>query len=438
MHSAKGPREDQSWLAGVDRLIQERQSDWIATRRHLHMHPELSSHESETTHFLESRLQSEGVETRRGPDDLGLIVDLESPPGNQAPRIALRADMDALAIQDTKAVDYRSRHDGIMHACGHDAHSTIVLASVAGLADLQRRAAVPFPWRVRAIFQGAEETAVGARQMVEHGAIDDCEAILAVHVDSSRDVGKVGLRIGTLTANCDEIRIQVRGEGGHAARPHETTDPLFVATLLVQQLYAGLPRAVDSRSAAVVTFGQFGAGHSPNVIPSVVQLGGTIRTLDRTTHATLQTRIQNLAHAIALAWGVTIDVHFGPTCPSVVNDAQLVDCLRQAAAPVVGRDQIQEIPEPSLGGEDFAFYLDRIPGALMRVGCASHTAGNAPLHHPQFDVDERALPLAARILVRAVLQWSVSHQQRIAPPRALQPPQLLGQPEPSERYHGEI
>lgn len=441
MSSTDASRSEESWLAEADRLIQERQPEWVALRRQLHMYPELSGREHETTRRLEAVLESENITVRRGPEDLGLIVDLESPPGNHAPRIALRADMDALAVQDAKSVEYRSRNEGVMHACGHDAHSTIVLATIAGLADLQRREAVPMPWRVRAIFQGAEETAVGARQMVEHGAVDDCEAILAVHVDSSREVGRVGLRHGTLTANCDEIRIQIRGEGGHAARPHETTDPLFVATLLVQQLYAGLPRATDSRQAAVVTFGQMNAGYSPNVIPSVVHLGGTMRTLDRGVHAALQQRIQSLAHAVALAWGVTIDVRFGSTCPSVVNDSQLVHIFEQAAASVVGRNQIDSIHEPSLGGEDFSFYLDRIPGALMRVGCASRTAGSAPLHHPLFDVDERALPLAARTLIRSVLLWSAARQPTNRSPRPLDPPTPpapLGTPSTAEKYHGEI
>jgi amidohydrolase len=438
MQSADGSRGDESWMLEVDRLIQDRQSDWVSIRRQLHMYPELSGEEVATTGRIESILHGEDLATRRGPDDLGLIVDLESPPGNDAPRIALRADMDALAIQDAKKVEYRSRHDGIMHACGHDAHSTILLAALSGLADLSRRDLVPIHWRVRAIFQGAEETAVGARQMVEHGAVDDCAAILAVHVDSSRDVGRMGLRSGTLTANCDDIRITVRGEGGHAARPHETTDALFVATLLLQQLYAGLPRVVDSRQASVVTFGQMQAGHSANVIPSVVHLAGTMRSLDRQVHAALQQRIQTLAHAIALTWGVKIEVEFGSTCPSVVNDPRLVELMWQAASRVVGDDHVQSIPEPSLGGEDFAYYLDRIPGALMRVGCASNTAGRAPLHHPMFDVDERALPLAARSLVRSVLLWSASQQQSVDLLPPLDPARSLGKPGLPENYHGEI
>jgi amidohydrolase len=438
LHSADGVRGDESWIQEVDRLIQDRHSDWVSIRRQLHMHPELSGEEVETTRRIEALLHGEELATRRGPDNLGLIVDLESPPGNDAPRMALRADMDALAIHDAKKVEYRSRHDGIMHACGHDAHSTILVAALAGLADLRRREAAPFPWRVRAIFQGAEETAVGARQMVEHGAVDDCAAILAVHVDSSRDVGKMGLRTGILTANCDDIQITIRGEGGHAARPHETSDALFVATLLLQQLYAGLPRGVDSRQAAVVTFGQLQAGHSANVIPSSAHLAGTMRTLDRQVHAALQQRIQMLAHSIALTWGVSIDVQFGSSCPSVNNDPHLIALLGRAAARVVGEPHVQTIPEPSLGGEDFAFYLDRIPGALMRVGCASNTAGHAPLHHPLFDVDERALPLAARTLVRSVLLWSASQHRANNQPAPLDPPAPIGRPGPLESYHGEI
>jgi hypothetical protein len=311
--------------------------------------------------------------------------------------------------------------------------------AVAGLAELQRRAAVPFPWRVRAIFQGAEETAVGARQMVEHGAIDDCDAILAVHVDSSRDVGRVGLRIGTLTANCDEIRIQVRGEGGHAARPHETTDPLFVATLLVQQLYAGLPRAVDSRSAAVVTFGQFRAGHSPNVIPSVVQLAGTMRTLDRTDACRARNPDSKPGSRDCPRMGshdrrpIRADLPLrGERCTTRrlpppgrrARRGTRPDSGDSRAQP--GRRGFRVLPRQDPWSADarrlrvpHGRQRSATPSAIRR-GRASATARGQ---------DSRS---------KLSLQWSASHQQRNAPPRALQPPQPLGQPEPSERYHGEI
>ncbi len=371
----------------------------VEVRRRLHMYPEPSGQEQATTRYLAAALDGAGLTTRTGPGECGLIVDSPAPPGT--PRVAIRADIDGLRLHDAKTVDYHSRVDGVMHACGHDVHTACALGATLGLVALDDP---PWPLAFRTIFQPAEETADGARQMVEAGALEDVTAIFALHADPTRELGFAGVREGALTAHCDWLRLSIRGRGGHAARPHESVDPIAAAAHLVSSIYAFIPRSVDSHDPVVVTIGQISGGYSPNVIPEEVDLHGTMRTLDPAVRHRAQERLRQLARGVAEASGSEIHLEFDEGLAAVYNDAAATRVLREAIVGVLGAHAVEEIERPSMGGEDFAGYLDRVPGAMFRLGVRSEQAGGAPLHSPLFDVDERAIPIGAKILAQAAVR----------------------------------
>jgi amidohydrolase len=293
-----------------------------------------------------------------------------------------------------------------MHACGHDAHTAVVFGALAAIGDLGRSGLLPWPIDLRGIFQPAEETCDGARALIEAGALEGVGAILGCHVDPARRVERVGLRSGVFTANCDELRAEIVGRGGHAARPHEASDPIAAAAQLINALYISIPRVTDSQDAVVVTIGKLFGGDHANVIPETVLLDGTVRTLDREVRDRTFAHIERLSAGIGQITDTRITVHFALSCRSIHNEPQLVKLLEASATDVLGPLGIETIARPSMGSEDFAFYLDHVPGAMFRLGCTSDRAGGAPLHSPLFDIDEACLRVGARILARAAVDWS--------------------------------
>ena len=280
-----------AWQHALDAAIDQHAAEMVGVRRHLHMHPEPSGCEQQTTRYLLGRLRGNGPHpsplprgagrfaTRFGPEQRGLIVEPHDAPAD-APCIGLRADIDALHIDDDKDVDYRSKIDGVMHACGHDAHTAMTLGAILALDDMARRGALPWPVNWRAIFQPAEESAVGAREMVEAGACDGLRGILALHVDPTRRTGTIGVRTGAFTADCQEIIIHITGQGGHASRPHESRDPIAAAAQLITSMYQFVHRTIDSQEPVVVTIGQISGGANYNAIPDRVFLRGTLRCFE--------------------------------------------------------------------------------------------------------------------------------------------------------------
>ncbi len=398
----RGPHEGTAaWQRRLDAIVESLQGELCAVRRHLHSHPEPSNEERATAAYVRNRLEAAGLEVRGVPGCHGLIVDSPGAAGGE--RSAIRADMDALRLHDLKSADYRSQVDGVMHACGHDAHTTAALGAALVLRRLEKEDALPWPVAWRAIFQPAEETAEGALQMAAGGAADDLHAIFALHADPSREVGRIGIRNGPLTASCDWLRITVTGRGGHGARPHESQDPIAAAAHLVSSIYSLLPRSIDSQDPVVVTIGRIEGGYTANVIPEQVKLEGALRALSETVRAATRERLRRLARGIAEAADVAIDVEFPQRLDAVVNDARAADIIRRAAAATIGPEAVEEIPRPSMGGEDFAGYLRSAPGAMFRLGVRSGERGAAPLHSPHFDIDERALGVGAAILARCVI-----------------------------------
>ncbi|MCA9144641.1 MAG: amidohydrolase [Planctomycetaceae bacterium] len=398
------------WRDFLDQAIDDRFSQLVAIRRHLHAHPELSGQERDTSLYLYQLLSDLHFDVRMGPEGCGLIVDDRSKPA--VSRVAIRADIDALHIHDAKQVDYRSQNEGVMHACGHDAHTATVFGAITALKALQASGELPWDVSFRGIFQPAEETCAGATSMIQAGALEDVSSLIAVHMDPTRRVGHVGFRAGVLTANCDEMEIVISGRGGHAARPHEASDPIAAAAQLVNALYLFIPRVTDSQDAVVVTIGKIDGGDHANVIPERVTLRGTIRTLDQVVRRKTMEHISRIASSVAQTSETKINVQFGLGCKSVVNDAKVVQILRLAARDVLEPAGVEEIPRPSMGSEDFAFYLEQVPGAMIRLGSTSDRVGGSGLHTPTFDIDEESLRIGARILARSVVYLADPDRER--------------------------
>lgn len=393
-----------NWQARVDAVIDDLSEQIVALRRHLHAHPEPSGEELQTSLHLYQLFDELRLPVRMGPEGCGVLVENHERSGPR--RMALRADIDALRIDDQKLTTYRSTVPEVMHACGHDAHTAAVFGALAALHRLAVDHALPWPVAWRGIFQPAEETSTGARAMVAAGALEGVDAIVSLHVDPTRRAGTIGVRSGVFTASCDAMRVVVQGRGGHAARPHESTDPIAAAAELVSTLYQFVPRATDSQDAVVVSFGQIHGGQNANVIPEQVVLEGTVRTLDGHVREKTIAHIRTLAEGIEQVTGTKLEVYFERGTPSVYNDEGLTKLVSGVATALFGSDQVTSLPRPSMGSEDFAVYLEQVPGTMFRLGAAGEEGFSSGLHTPTFDVDERCLAVGAKILARSVVEWA--------------------------------
>ena len=393
-----------SWQSQLRNSIDRQFDGLVELRRHLHRYPELSGKENQTSFRVYQELGDRGFKVSLGPEGCGVIADL-TPDDSHRGIFGIRADLAALQIQDEKNVAYKSQCAGVMHACGHDAHTTIVLGALSAIAELHEDGSLPFTPSVRGVFQPAEEICVGAKQMIEVGALDGVEAMIATHVDPTRRLGKIGLREGIFTANCDEVRFKVKGRGGHAARPHQALDPISSAAQLIHSLYLQLPRSVDSLDSMVFTIGTINGGQNANVIPDHVSLKGTLRTLDRKVREQAIQQIERIADSVARGSQTEIEVTYGVSAYAVKNHPTLVNLLETSTTDVLGQSAIQRIAQPSMGSEDFAFFTSEVPAAMFRLGCTSEHAGGAGLHTSQFDIDEEAIRIGAHVMAHAAIVW---------------------------------
>jgi amidohydrolase len=379
--------------AAVDDWVASHHPQMVSTRRHLHAHPELAFAEFETTSFLEQRLSTYGLKPRRLPTGTGLVVEI----GSGDPVVVLRADIDALPLPDLKDVPYASTRDGLCHACGHDVHTTVVLAVAIALSTLDG-----LPGTVRCVFQPAEETVPGgATEVVASGVLDGASRAFALHCDPSVPAGKIGMRTGAITAACDRIDVTLLGPGGHTARPQLTVDLVDALGRLITDVPALLSRQVDPRAGMSLVWGAVNAGIAANAIPQRGQLRGTVRVLDREAWQGAEDLMRSLVQRIAATTGAEVDVDYVRGVPPVVNDPRAVALMRAAALETVGSDAVVVSPQ-SMGGEDFGWFADVMPIALARLG----THGGGPpldLHRGTFDVDERALGVGVRLLARTAL-----------------------------------
>src|SRR5262244_2217922 len=384
----------------LDHFLATREEELIAFRRDLHAHPELGYHEHRTTSRVSLRLAAAGLRPVIMPKGTGLIVDIGDVSAGTS-LVALRTDLDALPINDEKNVPYRSTVPNVGHACGHDVHTSVLLG--AGLFLAGQAAAGALPGRVRLIFQPAEEVPGGALDVMAAGGIASVDRIFAVHCNPRLDVGKVGTRTGPITAACDKIRVRVTGPGGHTARPHLTADLVYALGKIVTELPAALSRRVDPRSSLSLVWGRISAGLAPNAIPEDGFAAGTVRCLDEEAWHQAPDLLKGLVSSVASAYGVIAELDYVRGVPPAVNDGDSVRILGEAAELAIGPDAVAQAPQ-SLGGEDVAWYLESIPGALARLGIRGpQTPMDLDIHQANFDVDERAIGVGVRLMAASAL-----------------------------------
>ncbi len=373
----------------------------IEIRRHIHSHPELSGQEYQTAAFVAGVLSSSGIAVQEGVGKTGVIGELQGT-GNDERILAVRTDMDALPIQERNSLEFVSRAQGIMHACGHDVHTTLGL----GTAMILSQMAEELPGKVRFLFQSAEEIAQGACWMVKDGAMENVSAILGVHVFPSIPGGSIGVRYGALTAAADELEIIIIGESGHGARPHEAVDAIWIAAQVITTLQQAISRTQNPLRPLVLSIGQINGGRAPNVIADQVRLLGTVRSLHPETRANLPNWIEKIVASVCNSYGAKYEVNYRRGVPSVQNDYSLTQLIQVAAEEAWGSDRVQVLPEPSLGAEDFSIYLEHAPGSMFRLGVGfKDRAVNYPLHHPQFEVNESAIVTGVVTLAYSVYKY---------------------------------
>lgn len=371
-------------------LLSQQLIDW---RQNLHQHPELSGQEVQTTQKIQNWLAEYGIETSARGLTTGLVADI----GSGHPIIALRADIDALPIHERVEHNFTSQHDGVMHACGHDLHTSVIL----GAAILLKQRESELKGTVRIIFQPAEETYTGAYQVLDAGILDDVSAIFGFHNEPDFPVGTFATRAGAFYANVDRFKITIKGKGGHAGRPHETQDPIVTASQLVNAVQTISSRTINNLDTCVVSITQIHGGSTWNVLPESVELEGTVRTHSQQVRATVEQKLRQIAEGIALsnASEIIIDWNNGPS--ALINTAEWANFSEKVAA----NEGYNVVQVPLyLIGEDFAAYLDKIPGAFVSIGSGSPFG----LHHPQYQPDESLIYPAANFFAQLAIQ-SLEH-----------------------------
>ena len=379
----------------------------LEARRAIHANPELSHEERETAALVRHELEAAGIGDIASVFTTGLVATIHG----RRPRmgrdggrtLALRADMDALPIQERRPLPFASRNAGVMHACGHDAHTAILL----GVSLALHRARDQFEGTVRCIFQPAEEAEpLGAREVLKAGHLEGVEGILALHVDPDLPAGTVGVHAGALLAGGQEFTVRVRGRAAHGARPHQGIDAIVAAAAVVQQLQTIPSRRIDPLDPVVVTVGRIEGGTARNIIAEEVRLDGTFRVLDEGLRGEVERLIREVAEGAARAHGAEAVLETKRGEPVLVNDRGMTDLVRRAAADVLGTDKVVEVERPSMGSEDFAYYVERVPGAMFRLGVRNEALGfAAPIHHPEFGIDERSLPVGAAVMLESARRF---------------------------------
>ena len=378
-------------MPGISDDVRACEKDLVALRRDLHQHPELSWSEVRTPQKVAEYLRGRGVELRT-VGRTGLLATLDGPPGRT---VLLRADMDALPLQEQSTAPYASQVPDVMHACGHDGH-VAVAATAARLA-----AGRHLPGRVRFVFQPAEEGEGGAQAVIADGVLEGVDCVFGIHIWNELPAGTIGVKEGPLMAAVDRLKIVVHGRGGHGGKPHRSADPVVAAAHVVMALQTVVAREVSPQQAAVVTIGAIHGGQAFNVIPDEVTLTGTIRTFDAALRRSMPERIRRIAEGVAGGLQCRAEVEVRTGNPPVINHASAAAIARRAAVRVVGEDRVVE-PEPTMGGEDMALYFERTPGCFVFVGGANAERGlDQPHHSPRFDFDEQALAIGCEFLLQA-------------------------------------
>jgi amidohydrolase len=369
----------------------------VAFRRDLHAHPETGHREVRTTARIAGRLEAAGLAPQLLPGT-GVVCDV----GPQGPVVLLRADIDALPLHDESGLAFASIVPGVSHACGHDVHASAVLAAGLVLADLDRRRVLP--GRVRLVFQPAEEVMPGgALDVIAAGGLDGVDRAYALHCDPSSDVGTVSLRPGAITSAADHVLVRLHGSGGHTSRPHLTEDVVFALSQVATQVPAILSRRLDPRAGVALVWGRMSAGGAANAIPRSGEIEGTLRCLDQEVWSAAGALLAEVAHEVVRPYGVRAEVLHTRGVPPTVNDPDAVLLAEQAVMEELGEGSVR-LAEQSLGGEDFAWILEKVPGVMMRLGTRSPGGRTYDLHQGDFVADERAIGIGARVLAAVALR----------------------------------
>ena len=372
----------------------------VEIRRHIHANPELSGQEYQTAAYIAGVLSSCGLSVQEAVGKTGVKGELAGK-GSDRRILAIRADMDALPIQEKTDLDFASRKPGIMHACGHDVHATVGL----GVAMVLSRLSEPLQGKIRFLFQPAEEIAQGASWMIREGVMRDVSAVLGLHVFPSIPARSIGVRYGALTAAADDLEIFIQGESGHGARPHEAIDAIWIASQVITTLQQAISRTQNPLRPIVLTIGQISGGRAPNVIADQVRMAGTVRSLHPETHAHLPEWIESLVTNVCSTYNAKCQVNYRRGVPSVQNDQFLTRLVEEAGLEAWGQDRVLILSEPSMGAEDFSLYLQQAPGTMFRLGVGSPNLLNPPLHHPEFLVDESAILTGVITLAYAAYKY---------------------------------
>lgn len=367
----------------------------VVTLRHdLHAHPELSGKEEHTKYLIKGILEAEGFRVREFDDNYGIIADLVQV--EEAPFVALRADIDALPIQERTQAPYASREPGIMHACGHDSHTAVLLGTALAFNAIRDQLA----GNLRFIFQPAEEiTEGGSSQMIAHGALENVKAIFGLHAYPYLHTGQIGYKYGVMLASADTFEIEIFGKSAHGARPHEGVDAILVMSMAVNSLNHIVSRRIDPLHPAVISLGTVEGGRAPNVICDHVKVCGTVRTVNHDVRRSIPEMMEVSIKGICDSMHATYDFHYRFGAPEVCNHDAMVDIVRSAAETVIGAENAVDLVDPVMGGEDFGRYLEKVPGAFFRLGTCNPQKGTCVAqHNARFDVDDDALVFGMKIM----------------------------------------
>jgi len=384
-------------IAGV---IDEIEQEVIELRREVHTYPETAFEEERTSALIADKLGKMGIEIRKGIARTGVCGLIKG--SKEGPVIALRADMDALEIEEKNEIPYASRNKGKMHACGHDAHVAILL----GVARILEHIKEELPGQVKLIFQPAEEGLGGAEPMIEEGVLEDpvVDAILGLHVWSYLPVGTVGLKTGPFFAAVDDFDLSIIGNSSHGAQPQDGIDAITGAAGLINSLQSLISRNIDPLTPAVLTVGKIEGGYSRNVIADRVRIEGTCRSIDPDVRNKIEKRFREIVEGNCAVYNCEYELDYRRQYPPLINDSRVVERVKEIARKVVGEEKVLGLQEPTMGGEDFAFFLEKVPGCFFLLGARNEEKGiTAPHHNPYFNIDEDCLVLGVEMLVKTLL-----------------------------------
>ncbi len=383
-------------LEKINGLTDEGRDKIVEYRRWLHENPELSGNEKETAAYVTSVLKASKIEIKRNIGGYGVVGLIKGKVDGKT--IALRADMDALPLQDNKKNDYASKNHGVMHSCGHDAHTAILL----GVATVLSRMREDIAGNVKLIFQPSEEKDDGgAGIMIEEGALEDPvpSAIIALHVMPDLPVGTIGCKTGVMTASSDRLNITIYGKSGHAARPHQTIDAVLISAKVITALQYIISRRIDPLHPAVITIGTIRGGSAENIVADKVELTGTVRSLNPGIRDQLPQLIEEVIKGTTMSMGAGYQFDFVKGEPCLMNDETVYSAIMESGRDILGNNKVIELSEPTMGSEDFALFAEKVPGALFRLGVSNREKNIIyPLHHKLFDIDEDALLVGTKVM----------------------------------------